>query len=112
MNDKSTRLCRQERTVIANMTQAGKTQKDIAEALGRSQGTISKELTRNRGQRGYRPAQAERLARERKAGKASRPLVMAGVVKEEVEARLRLNHSPDQISKTLAIGNWRLAGKP
>lgn len=109
MNDKDTRLCGHERMVIANMTQAGKKQKDIAEALGRSQGTISKELSRNRGQRGYRPAQADRLARERKAGKASRPAVMAGLVKEEVEARLRLNHSPDQISKTLAMRDLRVS---
>lgn len=34
---------------------------------------------------------------------------MTGVVKEEVEARLRLNHSPDQISKTLAIGDLRVS---
>lgn len=109
MNDKYTRLCGAERIVIANMKQAGKKQQEIAEALGRSQGAISKELSRNHGQRGYRPVQADRFARERKAGKASRPTVMAGVVKEEVEARLRLNHSPDQISKTMAMINLRVS---
>lgn len=31
---------------------------EIAEAIGFSQGTVSKELSRNRGMRGYRPAQA------------------------------------------------------
>jgi IS30 family transposase len=37
------------------MRKAGKTQQKIAEVLGMSQGTISKELRRNRGQRSYRP---------------------------------------------------------
>ena len=84
MNDTYSRLCGHDRKVIANMAQAGNNQKTIAEAIGRSQGTISKELRRNRGQRGYRPAQADRLARERQADKRSRPNVVVGVVKEEV----------------------------
>jgi IS30 family transposase len=48
------------------MKQAGKTQDEIAQAIGFCQGTVSKELARNHGERGYRPAQAERLAVERK----------------------------------------------
>jgi IS30 family transposase len=52
MNDTYTRLCGHDRKVIANMAQAGNNQKAIAKAIGRSQGTISKELRRNRGQRG------------------------------------------------------------
>ena len=63
MNDTYTRLCGPDRKVIANMAQAGNNQKTIAEAIGRSQGTVSKELRRNRGQRGYRPVQADHLAR-------------------------------------------------
>ena len=80
MNDTSTRLCAHDRKVIANMAQAGNNQTAIAKAIGRSQGTVSKELSRNRGQRGYRPLQADRLARERQAGKRSRPKVVVGVV--------------------------------
>ena len=97
-NDTYTRLCGHDRKVIANMAQAGNNQKTIAEAIGRSQGTVSKELRRNRGQRGYRPVQADHLARERQAGKRSRPKVVVGVVKEEVEALLRIKHSPEQIN--------------
>ena len=103
MNDTCTRLCGHDRMVIANMAQAGNNQKAIAKAIGRSQGTVSKELRRNRGQRGYRPLQADRLARERQAGKRSRPKVMVGEVKEEVETRLRIKHSPEQISNALAL---------
>lgn len=103
MNDTCTRLCGHDRKVIANMAQAGNNQMTIAKAIGRSQGTISKELRRNRGQRGYRALQADRLAQERQAGKRSRPKVMVGEIKEEVETRLRINHSPEQISNALAL---------
>ena len=70
------------------MKQAGKTQNEIAQAVGCSQGTISKELSRNRSKRGYRPSQAQRLATERKTQKRTRPRVMVGIIKDEVEARL------------------------
>ena len=83
------------------MKQAGKTQDEIAQAIGFSHGTVSKELSRNHGERGYRPSQAERLAVERKSRKMTRSKVMVGIIKDEVEARLRIKHSPDQISKSL-----------
>ena len=103
MSNKYHRLCAESRKVIANMKQAGKTQSEIAQAIGFSQSAISKELSSNHGERGYRPAQAERLAKERKSQKRTRPKVMVGIIKDEVEARLRIRHSPDQISKSLAL---------
>lgn len=102
MSNKYHRLCAENRKVIANMKQAGKKQAEIAQALGFSQSTISKELSRNHGKRGYRPVQAQRLALERKSQKRTRPGVMVGIIKDEVEMRLRMKHSPDQISKSLA----------
>jgi transposase, IS30 family len=109
VSNKYHRLCAEDRKVIANMKQAGKAQNEIAQAVGCSQSTISKELSRNHAKRGYRPAQAERLAKERKSGKRTRPKVMVGIIKEEVEARLRTKHSPDQISKALALRNLRVS---
>ena len=91
------------------MNQAGKTQDEIAQAIGFSQGTISKELGRNHGERGYRPSQAERLAAERKSLKRSRPKVMVDLIRDEVEARLRIKHSPDQISKSLALRDLKVS---
>ncbi len=85
------------------MKQAGKTQSEIAQAIGFSQSAISKELSINHGKRGYRPAQADRLAMDRKRRKRSRPKMMVGLIKDEVEARLRIKHSLDQISKSLAL---------
>ena len=108
MNDTRSRLCCHCK-VVANMAQAGNNQKTIAEAIGRSQGTVSKELRRNRGHRGYRPAQADHLARERQAGKRSRPKVVVGVVKEEVEALLRITHSPEQISNALKLNGLNVS---
>jgi IS30 family transposase len=103
VSNKHHRLCAENRKVIANMKQAGKTQNEIAQAVGCSQSTISKELSRNLGKRGYRPCQAQRLATERKSQKRTRPKVVVGMIKDEVEARLRIKHGPDQISKSLVL---------
>ena len=65
-------LTENERYQIYAMNKAGHSQKETAELLGRSASTISRELRRNRGLRGYRPAQAQRFsqARRREAHKA------------------------------------------
>lgn len=102
-NKKYSRLCAADRRVIYNMRQAGKRQIDIANAIGCSQSTISKELSRNRGHKGYRPVQAQRFAELRKDEKPSRPKVVVGEIQEEVEQRLRRKHSPDQISAALKL---------
>ena len=109
VSNKYHRLCAESRKVIANMKQAGKTHSEIAQAIGFSQSAISNELSSNHGERGYRPAQAERLAKERKSRKRTRPKVMVGIIKDEVEARLRIKHSPDQISKSLALMDLKVS---
>lgn len=109
VSNKYHRLCAENRKVIANMKQAGKTQTEIAQAIGFSQSAISKELSRNHGERGYRPSQADRLAMGRKSGKRTRPKVMVGIIRAEVEARLRIKHSPDQISKSLAFQDLKVS---
>jgi IS30 family transposase len=50
-------LREEDRKIIYRMRKAGKTQHEIADVLGVSQETISKERRRNRGKRGYRPRQ-------------------------------------------------------
>jgi len=97
------RLCLEDRKVIYNMRQDGISQIKIAQAIGFSQATISKELTRNKGQRGYRNIQAQRFSDTRQSKKPARPKVVTGSVKEQIDARLLLKHSPDQISKTLEL---------
>ena len=85
------------------MNKAGKGQEEIAEAIGFSQGTVSKELRRNRGLRGYRPGQARKKADERKEAKRSRPRLITGMLEEEVDRRLGCKHSPEQISGALRL---------
>ena len=63
------RLRAEERQVIYRMSKARKTQREIAQAIGVSQSTVSKELARNRGLRGYWPKQAQRKAQERQSAK-------------------------------------------
>ena len=103
MNEKYRRLCAADRKVIHNMKQSGSSQEVIGLAVGFSQSTISKELSRNRGERGYRNIQAERMARERQRAKKPRAKVVVGSTKDLVEQRLRAKHSPDQISRKLAL---------
>ena len=95
-------LCRKERSVIYHMMQEGKTQIEIAKALGRSQGTISKELKRNSDTNGYKIREAQRKAAKRKRSKARRSYVIKGALKSEIEERLRKKQGPQQISGGLA----------
>ena len=110
MNEKTyRRLCAADRRVIHNMNQAGVSQAEIGRAIGFSQGTISRELSRNRGKKGYRHAQAHRFTCERQGAKKSRSRVVTGAIQDEVDARLRLKHSPDQISNKLALEGMQVS---
>lgn len=97
-------LRREDRDVIFRMKQAGYTQEAIAQAIGFSQPTVSKELRRNSGQRGYRPKQADEKAAKRTAAKRRRSKVIEGAVRCEVERRLGQQHSPEQISGVMGQG--------
>ena len=102
MQKKSYRRLREEdRQIIYRMSKAGKTQKEISLALGVNQSTVSKELSRNRGLRGYRPKQANEKARMREAAKERRSRVIVGPIEAQVRERLEKKHSPEQISLRL-----------
>lgn len=91
-----THLTQDERYQIAALLKAGASQKDIALELDRSPGSISRELERNRGQRGYRPKQAHEfaLARQRGASNARR---VPSETWAFVEEKLGELWSPEQI---------------
>ena len=69
---------------------------EIATALGRSQSTISRELARNTGDRGYRHQQAARLATERHEMKP-KAIKLTDEVKLIIDKHIRLDWSPEQI---------------
>jgi IS30 family transposase len=85
------------------MNKADIRQVEISQAIGFAQSTVSKELRRNKGQKGYCHAQAEGLARTRQKEKKGRTKVIQGEVKNQVSGRLLIKHSPDQISQKLAL---------
>ena len=58
-------LSREERYQIYSLLKANQTISEIARLLGRSRSTISRELSRGRGQRGYRAEQTCAKASDR-----------------------------------------------
>lgn len=99
----ATHLTFQERQVLQRLIKAGKSKKEMAEVMGRDRSTIYRELARNSGQRGYRPQQAQRLARQRRVA-SRRPCKMEDPrLFAYVQDKLQLRWSPEQIDGTLQI---------
>ena len=91
-----TQLTQEERYQIYALLKAGNNQTEIARLLKRAKSTISREVHRNTGLRGYRPQQAQRLANERKMIKAQPRIVDSVWV--DVVRLLKHDWSPEQIS--------------
>ena len=90
-------LTEDDRIEIYAMKQAGKTQRAIAQRLGVHPSTISRELARNTGQRSYRPKQAHNRALERRRH-ACKAIKMTPETIAYIEAKIRHQHSPEQIA--------------
>ena len=88
-------LTQEERYQIYILKKAEYSQTQIAELLERDKSTISRELRRNRGLKGYRPRQAHNLALRRRYDKAQ-PRI-GNPVWQLVEALIRDEWSPEQI---------------
>ena len=91
-----TQLTQEERYQIHALMKAGHNRTDIARVLGRHKSTISREIRRNRGLRGYRPKQAQRLSGERHQAKSKTRI--ATTHWDMVKHLLREDWSPEQIS--------------
>ncbi|MDA3970974.1 MAG: IS30 family transposase [Desulfobulbaceae bacterium] len=72
----------------------------IAKAMKRSHSTISREITRNTGQRGYRHKQANCLAEKRHAAK-HKAVKLSDEIKYLINVCLRNDWSPEQIAGRL-----------
>ncbi len=86
-----------ERYHIKRLLKMGKTQKEIAEFLGRSPSTISREIRRNSGKKGYRNKQAHQFSQNRHKNKPKFTKLDAQVV-EWIKQLLKQKLSPEQIS--------------
>jgi IS30 family transposase len=90
-----------ERHSIKLLLKEGYKQNAIADRLGRTPSTISRELKRNTGLRGYRPQQAQRLADERQ--RLHSHTLITEETWQRVEQLLREEWSPEQISGRLKL---------
>ncbi|WP_445778833.1 IS30 family transposase [Shewanella sp.] len=97
-------LSQTERYQIYALMKPGQNLKTIAQILGRHQSTISREVLRNSGLRGYRPRQAEILCQQR--AQASRNAFQIDHrTRALVAERLNLQWSPEQIAASLPVSH-------
>jgi len=92
---KYTQLTHIQRYQIYALLRMGHLQAEIADTIGVHKYTISREIWRNIGQRGYRPKQAHQKALERR-NKASKRIGTAEW--EKIDQLIELDWSPEQIS--------------
>lgn len=94
-----TQLTREERYQISALKAAGHNQIEIAKVIGRHKSTISRELARNSGLRGYRPKQANSFAESRRSTKTIPRISLESW--SRIELLLREDWSPEQVSRWL-----------
>ena len=96
-------ISKEERKRIEELTQARKSNKEIAEELRRSKSTIGRELKRNwvYGARGYKHERAQELSDERRKGSKS-PRISEKTWQKVFEL-FNEDLSPEQISGALKL---------
>jgi len=97
-------LSQAERYQIHALMKAGHDQSQIAKVLDRNKSTISRELSRNTGSRGYRPKQACEMSADRAQHSRNAPTVEPWV-REAACALLCIQWSPEQIASQLPISH-------
>ena len=97
-------LSQTERYQIYILMKDGKTQTQIAQLMDRHKSTISRELARNTGLKGYRPKQACLLAEERSLGCRNAAQITADQWNQTVDCLLA-QWSPVQIANQVGISH-------
>lgn len=95
-------LTREQRYQIYGLKQAGLDQTQIAQKIGVNKSTIAREFRRNKGQRGWRPKQAQSLRYERKQACSNGKKFTLNEW-AEVERLIREDLSPEQIANRLKM---------
>ena len=96
-----THLAKEERYYVFNSLKSGKSMRQIAREINRHVSTVSREVARNKGFRGYRYLQAEAKSQERQANKGKARILPSTWL--TVERSILLDLSPEQISGLLAL---------
>ncbi len=95
-------LTQNERCQIYALKKRGFSQSEMAKDMGVSQGTISRELARNKGKRGYRFKQASELAaRRRPAGEGQARVLTPSLIAIAESMLVGEQWSPEQIAGRL-----------
>lgn len=91
-----TQLTREQRYQIKALLDIGHNQTEVAQQLEVNKSTISREVRRNLGQRGYRPKQAHEMTLRRRREKTQTKI--GPEIWALVEEKIREDWSPEQIS--------------
>ena len=101
-------LTQAQRYTISAEMRTGKTHTEIANAIGCSRQTIWREITRNKGSRGYRPKQADDKAKKRMCmdtqQRQHHRLTAFGLA--YIEHLIQRHWSPEQIHGGLSAMGW------
>ena len=90
-----TQLTQEQRYQIYALLKMGHNQTEIAAVIGTHKSTVSRELGRNKGLRGYRPKQAHHQALSRRRHSRKR---ISEETWELIETKLQMDWSPEQVS--------------
>ena len=101
------RLTSENRIIIWTLKKEGKSETYIAARIGCSVSTISRELDRNKGKKGYRHKKAQGMARHRIAVKAAKRRKFTDKMWKLFKAKLREGWTPQ-----MAVGRCRRDGIP
>jgi IS30 family transposase len=103
-----TQLTQEQRYHIYAFMKAGFLQTAIATEIGVHKSTVSREIKRNRGKKGYRPKQAHCMSVERRT-KANKFVKLTPPVIDLINECVRQDFSPEQVSGFLARHHLRIS---
>ena len=91
-----TQLTQEQRYQIFALLKMEHSQTKIANVIGVHKSTISREIRRNRGKRGYRPKQAHRISVKRRRDKVPKRITLE--TWSRIDEKLLQDWSPEQVS--------------
>ena len=97
-------LSQMERYQIYALLKARHSVSEISRLLGRHKSTVSRELARNAGKRGYRPRQADLLCQER-SRRSRNARQIDPIILGKMADRLLIQWSPEQIAAILPLSH-------
>ena len=98
-----TQLTNDQRYQIYGLRQARATQTEIAARIGVHKSTVCRELTRNVGERGWRPRQAQEKSLARRQQARYNAVKFHKEAWHIVDGLLEMDYSPEQVSGRLAM---------